>query len=1449
MMLEHGMTILSKMNPNSTLAQEGANGVVKLLYNDLPHPASSYVGKQYQYRSADGSNNNVDVPDMGKANTPYSRSVQSAHPLPPATMPDAGLLFDTLLRRDEFKPHPGGLSSLMFAFAALVIHTVFQTSHTDVAINETSSYVDLAPLYGDIQEDQDKIRVRDGRGLLYPDTFAEDRLMLLPPACCVILVCFNRNHNFIAKRILEINERGWYVDPDSIPSDDPKKHEKLLEQEEDIFQTARLVNIGWFGSVVFSDYFSSILGLLRQGSSWSLNPFGEIRNEDHTLFERGRGNVCSVEFNCLYRWHATTSAQDEKWVEGVFTNLFEGKPADDITVKDFYVVAKKIKESEPDIQHWTFGGMSRQENGFFKDEDLANTLHNATEHAAGSFGARHTPHIMRLHEIMGIEANRKWGVCNLNDFRKFLGLKPYATFLEWNSNPEIADAAEKLYGDIQNLELYVGLQAEETKPVMEGAGLCPGYTVSRAILSDAIALTRGDRFFTQDYTPFNMTAWGYNDCQRDPNGAGFGSMLGRLFLRTLPEHFTENSVYTCMLGRLFLRTLPEHFTENSVYTWFPLMTPAAMKVNLEALGQLDKYNLSRPGTGASVTTVQDHSQVAQILADKTTFKTVYQGKASKFIIGKGFFLGSEDSDNERDFIVKALSTPESLAAIEKFFAENTLDLIKTASFSPVANKQTYLVDIIRDVFKYVPIRWAATEIAGIPLKTKANPGGAYTESELFDILAGIYGYIFLESDPGKQMVLGETVKKDTETLLGHIKAHLTGQTGILGALTSVLHKKTEHSELLKRLTGLGLSNDQLANSILALMVGATVETTIILTNALDVLLGYEKEAEIRSLFTNPAKNAAQIQGFVYETIRLEPPFKGVFRTADKNTTISSLVIQKGDRLFLDLANANKEETVFPNASSIDNTRAPKERYLIAEGTFSTLGSELATKIIASVLGTVVTLPNLRRGPGQSGQLHRWVDTADPIIRYAYLDKAKLQAPWPTSLIVQTKVEAFFDDESPSDQQRRYVHANLSPKPPLANEPLQSPNVSKELVRCAGFIDPPKKTIRDIQASECQELRLSDVEPKVALSVPELPSGFESYSWYRERTLRERLAFTSFPIVDVDEELVNTKRRRHDLETKYWGHHQWSLQFSQRPIGTGFQSAPRFNSSPDHAALWNDLEMKLFDKDGGTTKLDGYWHQELSVSIHNHEEKESTARSFTRAEAGALRMLNTRLHKVLLYTATDVAFRGWTHEIPILVHSCVKELSSRGIYSPSLFREFPTRNYHQLLDAFNEGPSFGENVDTHLIPVQDLSTLLATFIIRLKDGLLPRFFIEPLHHWCVIHSFEREEEARTEEQMRTTAARRYRLRYDDKLTIISLEEWDKDLKNAPLNWLNTEAKALHDEMEDKEILVAAALLRFMPAANLSLLDYLMTFFHKLISANYNNITDADIVRIGGPVWPI
>jgi hypothetical protein len=59
----------------------------------------------------------------------------------------------------------------------------------------------------------------------------------------------------------------------------------------------------------------------------------------------------------------------------------------------------------------------------------------------------------------------------MNEFRIRMGLKPFATFEEWNRDPNIANAAKKLYGTIENLELYAGLHAEETMPLGTGSGL------------------------------------------------------------------------------------------------------------------------------------------------------------------------------------------------------------------------------------------------------------------------------------------------------------------------------------------------------------------------------------------------------------------------------------------------------------------------------------------------------------------------------------------------------------------------------------------------------------------------------------------------------------------------------------------------------------------------------------------------------------------------------------------------------------------------------------------------------------------------------------------------------------------------------------------------------------------------------------------------------------------
>lgn len=78
--------------------------------------------------------------------------------------------------------------------------------------------------------------------------------------------------------------------------------------------------------------------------------------------------------------------------------------------------------------------LKRDAQGRFNDNDIADILQTATETPAGAYRARGHPAVLRAVEVMSIEQGRKWGICTMNEFRQFLGLKPFATFEDWNKS-------------------------------------------------------------------------------------------------------------------------------------------------------------------------------------------------------------------------------------------------------------------------------------------------------------------------------------------------------------------------------------------------------------------------------------------------------------------------------------------------------------------------------------------------------------------------------------------------------------------------------------------------------------------------------------------------------------------------------------------------------------------------------------------------------------------------------------------------------------------------------------------------------------------------------------------------------------------------------------------------------------------------------------------------------
>ena len=209
LLLENGVSMLQSLPLNSGLSQRISNDFITMLYRDLPHPPLTRAGHPARYREHDGKGNNPWAPEMGKAGSAYSRSVPPSKPKGP-NLPDPELVYDLLLkRREPFRDHPSGLNRLFFSFATIVIHECFQTSRSNPWINETSSYVDLSTLYGNTGKDQERVRTRHN-GLIFPDSIASERIMMMPPGVVAVLLMFSRNHNSIAKNLLVINESGKY---------------------------------------------------------------------------------------------------------------------------------------------------------------------------------------------------------------------------------------------------------------------------------------------------------------------------------------------------------------------------------------------------------------------------------------------------------------------------------------------------------------------------------------------------------------------------------------------------------------------------------------------------------------------------------------------------------------------------------------------------------------------------------------------------------------------------------------------------------------------------------------------------------------------------------------------------------------------------------------------------------------------------------------------------------------------------------------------------------------------------------------------------------------------------------------------------------------------------------------------------------------------------------------
>nr|POE83332.1 psi-producing oxygenase a [Quercus suber] len=235
--------------PDDDISKKLTGGLLTQLWKDLDHPPQTLLDDGHHFRQPDGRGNNYQLPHLGAAGMPYARTV-APQKMQSGAMPDPGVLFDTVMARKNNTglEHPNKISSILFNFASIIIHDVFKTNRTDYNISDTSSYLDLAPLYGSTWPEQKRMRTfKDGK--IKPDCFAETRLLTFPPGVGAILIMFNRYHNYVVEQLALINEEGRFTE-------NPKKvkveryGEKINKRDDDLFQTARLITCALYCNII-----------------------------------------------------------------------------------------------------------------------------------------------------------------------------------------------------------------------------------------------------------------------------------------------------------------------------------------------------------------------------------------------------------------------------------------------------------------------------------------------------------------------------------------------------------------------------------------------------------------------------------------------------------------------------------------------------------------------------------------------------------------------------------------------------------------------------------------------------------------------------------------------------------------------------------------------------------------------------------------------------------------------------------------------------------------------------------------------------------------------------------------------------------------------------------------------------------------------------------------------
>ena len=504
-------------------------------------------------RTSDGTYNDLGDPAMGRAGSRFGRNVPIDRTWPESDAdmmtPNPRVISRELLTRDPFIPATS-VNALVAPWLQFMISDWFShgkgdpartwsieladddpfperplkvmkvvadptrpadsTDHPPTYLNTATHWWDGSSIYGNSREAEQQVRTgEDGKlkvGIESRRPFDPKHDPTQEPGfwlgVLMLHTIFTREHNSICDRL---------------------KAEYPRWTDEQLFQRARLINAALMAKIHTMEWTPAVISHPTTVAALRANWFGLAEERVHKLFGRVSDSevISGIPGSHTDHYGIPYSLTEE------FTAVYRMHPL----VPDHFVLRSRTDDSllaEKTFRELT--GRGGLEIG--QTMEMTDLLY--------SFGTEH-PGVVCMHNYpqflqefkrpdghfmdlgaLDIIRNRELGVPRYCEFRRHMHLPAPKTFKQLTDNPKWAEELERVYGDIERVDLMVGMYAE---PLPKGFAFSD--TAFRIFVLMASRRLNSDRFFGRDYNAQVYTKAGMDWIDNN--------QMGDVLLRHFPE--------------------------------------------------------------------------------------------------------------------------------------------------------------------------------------------------------------------------------------------------------------------------------------------------------------------------------------------------------------------------------------------------------------------------------------------------------------------------------------------------------------------------------------------------------------------------------------------------------------------------------------------------------------------------------------------------------------------------------------------------------------------------------------------------------------------------------------------------------------------------------------------------------------------------------------------------